>query len=254
MVDAVRELEGKVAIVTGSARNIGRFTAEELARAGAAVVINGRSSPELCEEVADGIVQAGGKAIAIQANISDQDEVARMMKQVADEFGGIDILVNNASWRNIVPFEELDYATYERARSVAMDGCFICSKAVLPYMMPRGEGNIIGIGGVGSTMGAPGRAHAAATKNGMHAMIRGMALDLAKYNIRCNVCVVGNFDTIREGSSSVAPEHLKNDSIPLGRLGHPQDMANLVRFVVGPNASYITGQTLHCNGGLYMAL
>jgi 3-oxoacyl-[acyl-carrier protein] reductase len=254
MVDAVNELEGKVAIVTGSSRNIGRFTAEELARAGAKLVIHGRDSMKLCEEVADGIVKAGGEAIALQADIGDQDSVARMMKQVGDRFGGIDILVNNASWRNITPFEDLDYETYERARRVAMDGCFICSKAVLPYMIPRGEGNIIGIGGVGSSKGVPGRAHAAATKNGMHALIRGMALDLAKYNIRCNICVVGNFDTVREGSSSVAPQHLANNDIPLGRFGHPQDMANLIRFVVGPNASFITGQTIHCNGGLYMAL
>lgn len=135
-----------------------------------------------------------------------------------------------------------------------LDGAFNCSKAVLPHMIPRGVGSIIGIGGVSSTKGSPGRAHAAVAKTGMHALIRGMALYIAKYNIRCNVCVVGNFDTIREGSSSVAPSHLKDDNIPLGRLGHPQDMANLVRFVVGPNASYITGQTIHCNGGLYMAL
>ena len=121
-------------------------------------------------------------------------------------------------------------------------------------MILRGEGNIIGIGGVGSTKGTPVRAHAVSAKNWIHALIRGMALDLAKYQIRCNVCVVGNFDTTREGSSSVALSHLENDSIPLGRLGHPQDLANLVRFAVGPNAYYITGQTLKCNGGLYMAL
>lgn len=115
MVDAVRELDGKVAVVTGSVRNIGRFTAEELARAGAAVVINGRSSKELGEEVADGIVKAGGRAIPIQADISDPAAVEKMMTQAAGEFGGIEILVNNASWRNIVSFDELDYETYKKA-------------------------------------------------------------------------------------------------------------------------------------------
>lgn len=181
MVNAVNELDEKVAVVTGSVRNIGRATAEELASAGAAVVINGRSSKELGEEVADGIVKSGGKAIAIQADISDPDAVAKMMDQAAAEFGGIDILVNNASWRNIMPFEEMDLETFKRAQSVQLDGAFNCSKAVLPHMVPRGEGNIIGIGGVGSTKGTPGRAHAASAKNGMHALIRGMALDLAKY-------------------------------------------------------------------------
>ncbi|MDB3952345.1 SDR family oxidoreductase [Alphaproteobacteria bacterium] len=254
MVDTVNELDGKVVVVTGSVRKIGRATAEELAKAGAVVVVNGRSSKELGEEVANGIVKSGGKAITIQADISDPDAVTKMMNQTALEFGGIDILVNNASWRNIMPIEEMDLETFKRAQSVQLDGAFKSWRAMISYMIPRGEGNIIGIGGVGSTKGMPGRAHAEAVKNAMHALIRSMALDLAKYQMHCNVCVVGNFDTTREGSSSVALSHLENDPIPLCRHGHPQGLANLVRFAVGPNASHITGQTLHCNGGLYMAL
>lgn len=254
MVDAVRELDGKVAIVTGSTRNIGRATAEELARAGAAVVINGKQSKQLCEEVAHGIESAGGKALPYVADISDPAAAQAMVDAAAEAFGGVDILVSNASWRSIVPFEELDWDTWVRARSVALDGCFIMAKAVTPQLIDRGGGSIVGLGGMGSTMGKPGRAHAMATKQGMGGLIRGIALDLAKYGVRANVVVVGNFETIREGSSSVEPAHLADTSIPLGRKGEPQDIADLIRFIVGPGASYITGQTIHCNGGAYLNL
>ena len=158
MVDMVNELDGKVAVVIGSVRDIGRATAEELASAGAVVVVNGCSSGELGEEVANGIIKSSGKAIAIQVDISDPDAAIRMMNQAALEFGGIDILVNNTSWRNIMPFEEMDLETFKRAQSVQLDGAFNCSTAVLSHMIPRGEGNIIGIDGVSSTKGTHGRA------------------------------------------------------------------------------------------------
>lgn len=156
MVDMVNELDGKVAVVIGSVRNIGRATAEELASAGA--VVNGCSSRELGEEVANGIIKSSGKAITIQVDISDPDATIRMMNQADLEFGGIDILVNNTSWRIIMPFEEMDLETFKRAQSVQLDGAFNCSMAVLSHMIPRGEGNIIGIDGVSSTKGTPGRA------------------------------------------------------------------------------------------------
>jgi len=156
MVDMVNELDGKVAVVIGSVRDIGRAAAEELASAGAVVVVNGCSSGELGEEVANGIIKSSGKAIAIQVNISDPDAAIKMMNQAALEFGGIDILVNSTSWRNIMPFEEMDLETFKRAQSVQLDGAFNCSMAVLSHMIPRGEGNIIGIDGVSSTKGTHG--------------------------------------------------------------------------------------------------
>jgi NAD(P)-dependent dehydrogenase (short-subunit alcohol dehydrogenase family) len=124
MTDRNRELEGKVAIVTGSARNIGQATAEELARAGAAVTINAVNDKDACEAVADGINTAGGKAIAVMADITKQDDVDRLVKETADAFGGIDILINNAATRTKRNFTELDFEEWEKLRNVALDGAF----------------------------------------------------------------------------------------------------------------------------------
>ena len=123
-------------------------------------------------------------------------------------------------------------------------------------MKQRGGGNIIGVGGMSSLRGAPGRAHVMAAKMGLNAYVRGLALDLAPFDTRANQVVVGSYDTVREGNPSSAPlrSASKNLKIPLGRTGAPQDMANLIRFLAGPGATYITGQTIHSNGGAYLNL
>ncbi len=254
MVDLVNELEGKVAIVTGSARNIGRATAEELARAGACVVINALQSKDLCEEVAEGIVKSGGKAIPVIADITRDDDVARMVDEAASAFGGIDILVNNAASRSNIPFVDLSLVDWEAALGAALQGSYRMAKACVPHMIARGGGSIISVGGMTSYQGAPGRAHAMASKAGLQGLTRGLAIDLGPENIRANIVVVGAFDTDRSSpsaSKSVVPEGL---DIPLGRKGVPQDLANLIRFLVGPGASYISGQTIHCNGAAYLPL
>jgi 3-oxoacyl-[acyl-carrier protein] reductase len=256
MANMVSELEGKVALVTGSARNIGRVTAEELARAGASLVINSVQARDLCEEVAEGIRAKGGKAIACIADVRDPGAVNDMIATAVREFGGVDILVHNAAVRTNTPFEELDAETLQKVLDISIIGCFNLTKAVVPSMKARSGGNIIGVGGMSSLRGAPGRSHVMAAKMGLNAFIRGLALELATYDIRANQVVVGTYDTVREGNPSSAPlrPDSKNASIPLGRPGVPQDMANLIRFLVGPGAAYITGQTIHSNGGAYMNL
>jgi len=255
MADLVNELEGKVAIVTGSSRNIGRATAEELARAGAAVVVNAVQAKDLCEEVAEGIRAAGGKAIAVMADVTDPAAVNAMAEAAVREFGGIDILVANAANRSNTPFDDLDWETWKRTIDISIHGTFHLAKAVVPAMKKRGGGCIVGVGGMSSLRGSPGRSHVMAGKMGLNAFIRGLALDLAKDNIRANQVVVGTFDTVRENNPSSAPVPSgRETSIPLGRMGRPQDMADLIRFVVGPAAAYMTGQTIHSNGGAYMNL
>ena len=255
MADMVNELEGKVAIVTGSSRNIGRATAEELARAGAAVVVNAVQAKDLCEEVAEGIRAAGGKAIPVMADVTDRASVNAMAEAAIKEFGGIDILVANAANRSNTPFDDLDWETWKRTIDISIHGTFHLAKAVVPAMKQRGGGCIVGVGGMSSLRGSPGRSHVMAGKMGLNAFIRGLALDLAKDNIRANQVVVGTFDTVRENNPSSAPiASGRETSIPLGRLGKPQDMADLIRFVVGPAAAYMTGQTIHSNGGAYMNL
>jgi 3-oxoacyl-[acyl-carrier protein] reductase len=256
MVDLKNELAGKVALVTGSARNIGRAIAEELAHAGASLVINSVQAKDLCDEVAAGIRERGGNAIAVTADVRDRDAVDAMARAARDAFGGVDIVVHNAAVRTNTPFDDLDAETLKKVIDISILGCFNLAKAFVPSMRERGGGNLIGVGGMSSMRGAPGRSHVMAAKIGLNAFIRGLAVELAADNIRANQVVVGSYDTVRENNPSSAP--LRPDSravkIPLGRKGVPQDMANLVRFLVGPGAEYITGQTIHSNGGAYMNL
>ena len=248
MVDLVNELAGKVAIVTGSARNIGRATALELARAGAALVINARQSKDLCEEVAHEIESAGGRALPIVADITDPDAVARMVGAAAAEFGGVDIVVNNAAIRGRKAFVELDSAGWETALGAGFNGAYLVNKACVPGMIERGGGAIIGIGGLNSYRGQPERSHGMASKAAHAGLTRGLAIDLGKHNIRSNFVVVGTVDTDLSGSSTAKTEAPDSSGIPLGRLGVPQDIADVIRFLVGPGAAYISGQTIHVNG------
>jgi len=254
MVELIGELADKVAIVTGSARNIGRATALELARGGAALVINARVSKDLCEEVAHEIESAGGRALPFVADITDSDAVERMVAAAKSAFGGIDIVVNNAAGRMRKPFVDLDMDTWHYALGASLHGALLVTKACVPSMIERQGGSIIGVGGLNSYRGQPDRSHSMAAKGGLGGLTRGLAFDLGKYNIRSNFVVVGTFDTDLAGSSSsktVAPDI---SDIPLGRLGVPQDMANLIRFLVGPNAGYISGQTIHVNGAAHCPL
>jgi len=253
MVDLVNELAGKVALVTGSARNLGRATAEELARAGAAVVINAREAKALAEEVADGIVKAGGRALPLVADITDEDAVAKMMAAAKAEFGGIDILVNNAANRSAAYFPEMDRATWDRAMGAAVIGAFNVSRPCVAMMAERGGGAVVSMGGLTSYTGNAKRSHQMAGKAALQAMTRGIAIDMGPKNVRANMVVVGVFETVRSATSSV--QHTMHDAIdiPLGRKGTPQDTADLIRFLVGPGATYISGQTIHVNGAAFSA-
>ncbi len=251
MVDLVNELAGKVAIVTGSARNIGRATAKELARAGASVVVHARESKELCDEVVDEITADGGKAIACTADIRDVDAVAGLMAAALDAFGGIDILVNNAAMRSNVPFTEIDDENWDRIIGTTIQGAFNTCRASVPHIIKRGGGSIISVGGMAAHQGAAHRAHVMAAKAALGGLTRGLALDLGQYGIRANTVVVGVFDTVR-GANAPVSSHPDDLKVPMGRLGVPQDMADLIRFMVGPGASYISGQTIHCNGAAYV--
>jgi 3-oxoacyl-[acyl-carrier protein] reductase len=253
MVDLKNELDGKVAIVTGSARNIGRVTAEELARAGAAVVINAVQAKDLCEEVAAGIRATGGKAIAVMADCRKPDDIERMAQAAIAEFGGIDILVHNAATRNPKSFDDLTREDFQQVIDLSILGCFHLAQATVPSMRKRGGGAIIGVGGLNSYTGQKGRSHLMVAKAGLNMYIRGLALDLASDNITANQVVVGTYDT-REPDAPLPAEQLKTrvSKIPMGREGTPQDMADLIRFLVGPAGHYISGQTIHSNGAAFM--
>ena len=250
MVDQVNELVGKVAIVSGSARNIGRATAIELAKAGASLVVNARESKDLCEEVVKEIEVAGGKAISCLGDISDPEAVQNMVDDAVAAFGGIDILINNAAVRSNIPFLEIDQDEWVRIAGTCLQGTLNLSRACIPLMIERGGGAIVSLAGLSSYKGSAGRSHVMATKDGLMGLTRGIAIEFGEKNIRANAAVVGRFDTVRSANALQSGFTTEPD-IPLGRMGVAQDMADVIRFLVGPGSSYISGQTIHVNGAAY---
>src|SRR5947209_6726856 len=241
------ELAGRVAIVTGAGRNIGRAIALALADAGAAVAVNGRANRAEVDAVVAEIESRGGRALALMADVSDEPAVQRMAGAVADRLGRIDILVNNAAVRPEKPFESLSLADWRAVHSVILDGAFLTVKAALPHLKASGSGAIINIGGMSAHTGAWQRAHVLAAKSGLIGFTKALACDLAGDGITANCVVPGLIDTVRAPGTK-PPQHHQSSKTLVGRSGTPQDIAAAVRFLAGPEARYITGQSLHVNG------
>ena len=244
------DLRGRVAIVTGSARNIGRAIARSLAESGAAVVVNAKSSAAEADAVAREIRDAGGKATAKIADIGKPEGAAALVSAAVDSFGRLDIVVNNAAVRREIDFEQLDYQEWRDITATILDGAYLCSRAALPHLIAAGGGSIVNIGGLSSYTGAARRAHVIAAKAGLVGLTRALAHDLAPHGITVNCVAPGLIDTTRRGPE---PSHHAKHETLLGRRGTPEEIAAVVRFLCGPDARYITGQTLHANGGVFMA-
>jgi 3-oxoacyl-[acyl-carrier protein] reductase len=246
---AVKELSGRVALVTGAGRNIGRSIAIELAAAGATVVVNARSSSAQAQAVAAEIVAAGGKAIALMADVTDAAAVGIMLGHTVEHFGRLDILVNNAAVRGEAEFGTLSLADWHATLAVVLDGAFICAQAALPHLRVSRNGAIINIGGLTGHTGAAHRMHVVTAKAGLAGMTRALAYDLADDGITVNCVAPGMIDTVRTGD---APRHRSERVTPLKRRGRPDDVAGAVVWLAGPSARFVTGQTIHVNGGTYM--
>ncbi|HXP06108.1 MAG TPA: SDR family oxidoreductase [Stellaceae bacterium] len=247
----VRPLAGKVAIVTGAGKNIGKSIAELLVADGAAVVVNGRGDRSIIEATAKELRAGGGRAMPYLADVSKPDAVAAMVEAAVKEFGGVDIAVNNAGLRRQTPFLQMNLEEWREILSVALDGAFILAKATVPEMIKRGGGSIIGLSGISHHAGSRGRVHVNASKAGLEGFIRGLAMELAPYNITANCIAPGSIDTVRGPSAGGAHGRGMEREIPLGRQGEPREIAAMVRFLCGPDGRYITGQTIHVNGGLF---
>ena len=241
-------LQGHVAIVTGSARNIGRAIAHALAEAGAAVVVNARSSAAEAEAVVQEIRNRGGQAVAKIADVGQPEQAASLIDAAVQAFGRLDILVNNAAVRREVDFEQLDYQEWRAIIATILDGAYLCARAAAPYLSARG-GSIVNIGGLSSFTGAARRAHVIAAKAGLVGLTRALAHDLAPHHITVNCVAPGLIDTERRGPE---PGHHAKHATLVGRRGTPEEIAAVVRFLCGPEARYVTGQTLHANGGVFM--
>jgi 3-oxoacyl-[acyl-carrier protein] reductase len=241
-------LKDQVALVTGGVRRIGRATALALAQEGAAIVINARSSREDADRVAQEITAAGGRALVHLADVTDESAVARMVEAAVAKFGRIDILVNNAAIRGEAATLDMTLKQWHEVVNVILDGAFLCSRAVLPHMIRNKYGRIINLGGVSTHLGAPGRVHVAAGKLGLVGLTKALASEFAGQGITVNCVVPGRIGGQRSahaGQGIAVP-------VPVGREGAPQDVAEMIRFLCLPQSSFITGQTLHVSGGVYM--
>ncbi|MGE0716653.1 MAG: SDR family NAD(P)-dependent oxidoreductase [Alphaproteobacteria bacterium] len=245
-------LDGKVALVTGAGKNIGRAIALTLARDGAAVVVNGRSDRAAVDAVAAEIVAAGGRATSHIADVSDPRAVAQMVESAVGTMGGIDILVSNAGLRRQTPFLEMGLAEWREIMSVALDGAFILARAAVPHMIPRGGGAFVALSGISNHVGTPNRCHVSASKAGLEGLMRALAVELAPHRITCNAVAPGAIDTVRGASAGPLPGTLGDQTIPLRRKGSVDEIAATVRFLAGPEGAYVTGQTIHVNGGAFL--
>lgn len=243
------ELAGKVALVTGASRNIGRAIAHSLAAGGAAVAVNTRASREAAEKVVEEIRAAGGRAELFMADIADASQVKSMVEAILGSFGRIDYLVLNASVRSEKPFMDLTYEEWRVPLSISLDGAFHCVKACLPSMIEAGGGSIVMLGGMVALSGAARRVHGSVAKHGMVGMTRALARELGPQGIRVNCVAPGQMNTIRAAGRSARGG---DELIPLRRKGESEEIASAVRFLCGPGASYINGQTIHVNGGEMM--
>jgi 3-oxoacyl-[acyl-carrier protein] reductase len=246
-----RELSGKVAIVTGAGRNIGRAIALALSEGGASVVVNARSNRAEADAVAAEIEAAGGKALVHIGNVADAKAVQAMAGTATRQFGRIDILVNNAALRREKSFTEMDYAAWREVLDVTLDGAFHCVKACLPALRQSGTGSIVNIGGLSAHTGAANRAHVVTAKAGIIGFTRALAHDLSPEGITVNCVVPGLIGTPRSKDKPEPAHHLTHQTIT-GEKGRPEDVAATVRFLCGPAARYINGQAIHANGGAYL--
>jgi 3-oxoacyl-[acyl-carrier protein] reductase len=243
------ELAGRGAIVTGASKNIGRAIAVALGEGGAAVLVHGNSDRAGAEETAELVRQAGGRAAVALGDLTDPEQALLLVQAALDAFGRLDIVVANAAIRPEASIDELTYEGWREVMAVCLDSAFLLSNAALAPLRQSDQGTIVTIGGLTGHSGAGNRAHVITAKAGIAGLTKALAHDLAGDGITVNCVAPGLIETKRDGAG---PHHHATRTNPLGRLGAPEEVAAAVRMLCGPRARYITGQTLHVNGGALM--
>src|SRR4051794_14150226 len=254
LFDPLFSLSGRTAIVTGSGRNIGREIALTLARYGAAVVVNGHRDVAALDAVVAEIASFGGEAIAIAADVSDYQAVSAMVEQAAERFGSVDIIVNNVAVRRHQPFLEISIEDWHRTIETNLSSAFYLGRAAIPKMVERGWGRVINISGLDAFTGHyPDRVHNLVCKIGLVGMAKGLAREFGPSGITANVVAPGAIDTVRDWSQYVHfnPSDVVK-AIPVSRIGAVSDVAAACLYLSSDAGSFVTGQTLHVNGGQYM--
>ena len=245
-------LSGKVALVTGASRGIGRHIALSLAEAGADVAVNYAGNEAKAQEVVDEIKSLGRRAFAVRANVASFAEVEAMVRQVTKEFGRLDILVNNAGITRDNLLMRMKEDDWDAVIETNLKGVFNGVKAVSRTMMKQRSGRIINLSSVVGVMGNAGQANYAASKAGIIGLTKSAARELASRGITVNAIAPGFIETDMTAKLEEETQKQLISQIPLGRLGQPQDVARVVRFLASDDAAYITGQTLHVDGGMAM--
>ncbi len=245
-----RELAGRVAIVTGSAMNIGRQTCLKLAELGAAVVTHARENEAGAKETAALVAAGGGRAATYVGDLSDPSQAEALIDMATQHFGGVHILVNNAAMRRNTPLQETSFEDWQKVISTNLDVPFLCCQAAVPHMVAAGWGRIVMLGGLSAHRGVKDRIHVATTKAGLTGMARALAAEFAHAGITANTVVPGSIDTVRGAAAGTAPSGGHPNL--LGRQGEPDEVAHIIVSLCRPEAAYTTGQTIHVNGGAYL--
>ena len=245
------ELEGRVALVTGASRGIGAVIAGRLGRAGASVGVNYRNNQDLAAKVAESITAAGGEAVLVPADVSDEKAAEAAVKHVVDRWGRIDILVNNAGITRDRLLLRMTTEDWDQVLDVDLRGAFLCTKYVMPHLIRQREGRIVNISSVVGIGGNPGQANYAAAKAGLIGFTKSVAREVASRNVTVNALAPGFIDTggmVDQLSDEARQQILTR--IPMGRFGSGKDVAEAVVFLCSRGAGYITGQVLTIDGGL----
>ncbi|TXL67649.1 3-oxoacyl-[acyl-carrier-protein] reductase [Cerasibacillus terrae] len=245
-------LTEKVALVTGASRGIGRAIALELAKEGADIVVNYAGNKERAEEVVKEIEEMGRKAISIQADVSDEISVKKMIKDTIKEFNRLDILVNNAGITKDNLIMRMKEKDFDDVINTNLKGVFLCTKAVSRQMMKQRYGRIINMASIVGVSGNPGQANYVAAKAGVIGLTKSTAKELASRNILVNAVAPGFISTDMTAELTNEQKEAMLKMIPLAKLGQPEDIARVVRFLASDDSSYMTGQTLHVDGGMVM--
>ena len=246
-------LENKVAIVTGSSSGIGAAIALAFATEGAAVVINYSRHPDSAQKVLDEIESAGGKGIVVGADVSDPKEVESMIQKAVDAFGRLDIVVNNAGMEHRMPFLETPFEVWQETIAVNLTGTWLGCQAAAKQMVAQGDpGRIINVSSVHEDLAMPTNSPYCATKGGVRMLMRTLAVELAPHEITVNNIAPGAIDPPMDAPLKQDPDLMKEllPEIPLGRMGKPEDVANMALFLASEASSYVTGSTLFVDGGM----
>ena len=242
-------LEGRVAVVTGSARNIGRATALMLAREGCQLMVHARSDREGVEETKRLISDSGGQVDGHLADLSTEAGAKGLVDATIARFGRLDILINNAAIRKNTPFHELTLAEWREVMGSSLDCAFLATRQAIPHMMRAKWGRIVCLGGISMFKGTAGRAHVGAAKAAMIGMTRALASEYGPYGITANVVAPGIIDTVRGSAAGQRPGASTLAGVPVGREGRPEEIAHVITMLCRPEGAYTTGQTIEVNGG-----